>query len=116
MSIHFRDGTSVDYTPPADTLDPRYGECVNHHPACDCREAAVAEERSECAAAWSTLRQAVDVALAGHAVRTFGRGPECQCAGCQIARAVHVYPRQMPTCKVDADENDTAEESPEVPF
>lgn len=45
--VRFHDGTQLVYTAPRDTLDLRYVACREHRPACDCREAEFAEERSE---------------------------------------------------------------------
>lgn len=46
-TITFRDYSKQAYTPPRDTMDPRYNACTDHHPGCDCREAAFAEELNE---------------------------------------------------------------------
>ena len=104
----------VAYVPPRNTMDPRFDACTDHHVACDCREAEHAEMLQE----WRSERQESDDAfaqiLAGHAtyawsvyrrtvvgwvgdspVEKFAEIPEqlCMCTGCQIARAVHYYPR-----------------------
>jgi hypothetical protein len=91
-TITFWDGTRVAYTPPRDTLDLRYATCRDHHPACDCREAEMAEERSESRLESRNLRAAFDRILAGHLTRTYDGRTPCQCTGCQIARAAHAYP------------------------
>lgn len=86
------------YDVPRDTRDPRYPVCVEHHPACDCREAELAEEIGELRMVIKQLEDAVRTVLAGHRVIDWdqpwhetrrGRGGlACQCTGCQIARRV----------------------------
>lgn len=100
----------VDQPPPTDTRDPRYLTCVDHHLACDCREAERGEEIHE----WrANFKQAQAVALevcAGHPTwpdyyersvtgwRAPGQPVEqfesssacCQCTGCQIIRKAHL--------------------------
>ena len=56
--IRFMDGSTQVYTPPRDSMDIRYAACRDHHPACDCREAALAEHRND--SAWER-RQLLDV-------------------------------------------------------
>ena len=60
--ITFQDGTKLVYTPPRDTLDPRYRACARHHPACDCREAELSEQIHEGRYA-DTARQETENAL-----------------------------------------------------
>lgn len=94
--VHFRDGSVVRYTPPADTVDPRYEACTEHRVACDCREAEHAETMSEFAGMWRAVQEAADRVLRGHPTHAWWRDPEtgedvdvsCLCTGCQIARAV----------------------------
>lgn len=82
----------VAYTPPRNTCDPRAAACTDHHVACDCREAEFAENAQEYAAARRETQQAFDEILAGHP--TYVRdGTPCQCTGCKVARAAHIYPR-----------------------
>lgn len=89
--------TRQAYEVPRNTLDPRFTTCQAHHPACDCREAELAEQRHEMRAEVDAWYRAARTVLAGH--RTFdwpspgadldGRGPlACQCSGCQLVRAV----------------------------
>jgi hypothetical protein len=56
-TIRFMDGTAVVYTPPRDTCDLRAFVCSDHHPACDCREAEWAEQRTEWRLSASEARQ-----------------------------------------------------------
>lgn len=94
-TIHFHDGTRQAYTPPRNTVDLRYSMCTKHHPACDCREAEFAEDRSESSAERREAEQVFAQVLAGHQTfaydsngerDTFG---ECKCTGCEIARRTH---------------------------
>lgn len=94
-------GGSVNYTPPVNTCDPRYAACIDHHVACDCREAEWAENASEWRGYRDEIHAALDRILAGHSVEIVGapnphtgeKDHPCQCTGCQIARAIHYYPR-----------------------
>lgn len=82
------------YTPPTDTLDPRYAACTDHRPACDCREAEHAEELKEVRAELKTIREAIDSILAGHLTNTYEQAiTPCMCTGCQIARAASILNR-----------------------
>ena len=84
---------SVAYDRPKNTLDPRVEACTDHHVACDCREAALAEDLSEFRAEFNAIKQAFSMVLAGHPTRTKGDAKPCQCSGCQIARIAHIYPK-----------------------
>lgn len=55
--LRFWDGTTIVYTPPRNTLDPRFAVCTDHRPACDCREAEWAEQRAEWRGAAAEARQ-----------------------------------------------------------
>ena len=55
-TIRFHDGTKLAYDIPKDTLDKRYAACCEHHPACDCREAEMSEDRGEHRAAMDEAR------------------------------------------------------------
>lgn len=92
-----RNGASVAYTPPANTLDPRYAACTDHHVACDCREAERAEETQEWRLQRAETQAAFDKFLAGHPTYQYDdRGrplPGCACTGCRIARAAYIHPR-----------------------
>lgn len=90
-TIQFWDGTKVAYRAPRDTMDNRYAACRDHHPACDCREAENSEGMNEFRTTLADYREAFETILRGHAVNGFGERPECQCHGCQIARAAHVF-------------------------
>ncbi|WP_033338992.1 hypothetical protein [Catenuloplanes japonicus] len=43
-TVTFSDGSTSDYTPPVNTLDPRYTACADHRVGCDCREADLRED------------------------------------------------------------------------
>lgn len=94
-----RTNANAIYTPPANTLDPRYDACTDHHVACDCREAVHAEIAHEYrmeAEYWRTERDALTrkftEVLAGHP--TFADKP-CQCTGCQLARLIPLDPEEF---------------------
>jgi hypothetical protein len=92
-TIHFQDGTRLAYQPPRNTLDNRYAACTDHHPACDCREASMAEARQEMLAEQRAAVEAAREVLRGHATFAYLPNGEtdyarrCQCTGCQIARS-----------------------------
>lgn len=88
---------AVAYRVPANTCDPRYRACTDHHVACDCREAELAEDIGELRAEFNLIRDAARRALANHqlhqlhqphGLRRWERGavPLCLCSGCVIAR------------------------------
>jgi hypothetical protein len=94
----------VDQAPPADTRDPRYLTCVDHHLACDCREAELAEDIHEWRASFRQAQAVAGEVCAGHPTwpeyytLDFSRGRAdyvqsedcCQCTGCQIIRKAHL--------------------------
>lgn len=95
----------VDRAPPTDTCDPRYLTCVDHHLACDCREAEMGEEIHEWLGNWQQARDAAREVCAGHPtwpdyyveernnvyeVTYAPVGDCCQCTGCQIIRKAHL--------------------------
>lgn len=88
----------VSDAPPLDTRDPRWNNCIDHHLACDCREAEQNELINELRSEWKNLRDTMDVMLAGHAtqVHQYDRQPrpdlECQCQLCDFARKAGLVP------------------------
>lgn len=83
---------AVAYTPPKNTLDPRYAACTEHRVACDCREAEFAEHKQEARAEWQRVDDVIVSTLRGHA--TWPRTPTdpgCLCTGCQIARRLGIW-------------------------
>ena len=64
--IRFADGTPQPCTVPANTMDIRYAVCRDHHPACDCREALLAEDAGEYRAMFRQLESAILAAIKGH--------------------------------------------------
>jgi hypothetical protein len=94
-----RDYPKVAYVVPRDTCDPRYGACTDHHVACDCREAEMAENLNEYRYELKAQREAFDTILAGHPTWQYSsdgkRLTGCMCTGCQFARALHIYPKQV---------------------
>lgn len=95
-TIHFQDGTKVAYEPPRDTRDKRYSACRDHHAACDCREALLAEEIGEMRGELASIKRTVSEALKEHVTWAFTADGEwdfgrlCRCAGCAIAREGHL--------------------------
>lgn len=93
--------TTAIYDVPANTLDPRYAACTDHHVACDCREAELAEQLSEFRGEYRLLRNAIETVLAGHPTTADGVDQwsqpikPCQCTGCQIARLIFIYPKEF---------------------
>jgi len=90
--IRFMDGSEQVYTPPRNTLDIRYAACRDHHPACDCREAHLAEDIGELLAERRELLAAFAAELTSHATfPAWTHEPDadfnvCSCTGCRIAQ------------------------------
>ncbi|WP_460779884.1 hypothetical protein [Nonomuraea fastidiosa] len=82
---------------PKNTLDPRWRACRNHHTACDCREAELAEEIAELRSERDLLIRVLREELAEHATWAYTTGnerdpvAECKCTGCVIARRLDLY-------------------------
>lgn len=100
-AIRFHDGTRQAYDVPRDTLDIRWAACTDHHPACDCREAELAEHIGEYHAEYKAITSAILAATEGHqawAWTTVGEMGEyvedefaqCKCQLCAIRRACHI--------------------------
>lgn len=99
--IRFMDGSRQAYEPPRDTCDIRYAACKDHHPACDCREAEMAEQIAEYRAMLRELEHAILAAIKGHQTYAYtgasdtgwsaedGFG-QCKCQACEIARTAHI--------------------------
>lgn len=94
-TVRFRGGATVVADVPRDTCDrDRWSNCTEHHVACDCREAEMAEQISELRAELKAAQDTARRILFGHATYAYERGVEpgstreigCQCTGCQIAR------------------------------
>lgn len=99
--IRFVDGTRQVYAVPRNTMDIRYAACRDHHPACDCREALLAEDIAEYRAMLREAEQAILAAIEGHQTYAYtGQSDtgwsaeddfgQCKCPACVIARAAHV--------------------------
>jgi hypothetical protein len=94
-ALWFNDGPRR-YDLPRDTLDERYTACAEHHPACDCREASIAEAFAENRAEAKLMYNAILAAIKGHntypAVTSWeARQFEmCKCVACDIARKARV--------------------------
>jgi hypothetical protein len=78
------------YDLPKSTLDLRYRACADHHPACDCREADIAESFAEHKAEHDALYNAVLEAVKGHPTYARDELDRCKCQACGIARKAHV--------------------------
>lgn len=96
-TIRFHDGTRIAYEPPRDTCDNRCAACRDHHPACDCREAHLAEDIGEYRAMLRGIERAFREVLRDHATWAFIKDTDgwdferrCQCTGCQLARSEHL--------------------------
>jgi hypothetical protein len=99
--VRYADGRTDWHDLPRNTMDVRYAACSNHHLACDCREALLAEDIAEYRAMFRELEQAILDAIKGHQTYAY-TGPsdtgwssddefgQCKCQACVIARAVHV--------------------------
>lgn len=95
--VWFNDGMTSPryYDLPKNTLDPRYEACASHHPACDCREASIAEAFAEHKAEHDAMYNAILDAIKGHQTYASVDGYRdefgmCKCSACGIARAAHV--------------------------
>lgn len=82
--VRFRDDSEQPYVQPKNTLDERYAACTEHHVACDCREAELAEDIHEYRSEYLAFRDALKTVLVGHASCC------CRCTGCEIARAMNL--------------------------
>jgi len=89
MTVEFRDGQTVAYSPPAHTGDPRYKACADHHTACDCREAWLNEEINEYRSGHDRYHRAIREILADHDPFDDDMQPRCRCTGCQILQRVY---------------------------
>jgi hypothetical protein len=87
----------VIYAPPRDTMDPRWAACLDHHVACDCREAEWAERLADMTNELRYQSDAAWRALQGHQVayprdEYPGTWPLCLCSGCVIHRECWLLP------------------------
>ncbi|MGI5162767.1 hypothetical protein ACQEU3_47175 [Spirillospora sp. CA-253888] len=89
--IRFQDREELVVDLPDNTLDPRYSQCTEHHLACMCREALLAEDASEFRSERDMTQRVFNTVLQGH--NTFALDgdtfTQCQCTGCEIARQTH---------------------------
>lgn len=95
--VRFRGGARLVADPPRDTLDPRWQRCTEHRTACDCREAERTEQITELAGEIRQVERVAQDLLAGHPIHGWSEDGyvslRCQCTGCQIVRAAHIYVR-----------------------
>ena len=88
----------IAYDVPKNTLDPRVETCTDHHVACDCREAILAEDLNEIRSEYRRFQEVVSKVLAGHPTASGATDADsCQCTGCQIARHAYIYPKEVPS-------------------
>ncbi|SDL74757.1 hypothetical protein SAMN05421874_12878 [Nonomuraea maritima] len=79
---------------PKNTMDPRWRACADHHPACDCREAELAENLAEVRWERDHMLRVMREELAGHATWAYRNNnerdllAECKCTGCVIVRRI----------------------------
>ncbi len=126
--IRYADGTRQAYSPPRNTMDIRYAICKDHHPACDCREALLAEDIGEYRAERADVVAAFAAELQDHATWPPWRDdPDrefqvCSCTGCRIARRVRWVRDSFDTekdrraCRVTPRGHTTIDPDCEVPF
>ncbi|WP_336214743.1 hypothetical protein [Nonomuraea sp. LPB2021202275-12-8] len=82
---------------PKNTMDPRWLACANHHTACDCREAELAEDLAELRWERDHMLRVLREELTGHATWAYrddnerDQIAECKCTGCMIARRLELY-------------------------
>jgi hypothetical protein len=95
--VRYADGATEWHDLPRNTIDIRYSACGNHHLACDCREAALAETIGEYRAMYRELEQAITAAIEGHPTWAYSRdgysedeAGQCKCPVCHIARKCFV--------------------------
>jgi hypothetical protein len=99
--VRYADGRTEWHDLPRNTLDIRYEACASHHLACDCREAALAEDIGEYRAMFRELEQAILAAIDGHQTYAFtgtddtgwsgvDEFAQCKCQACVIARSAHI--------------------------
>lgn len=124
-TIRFQDGTRIAYTPPPHTLDIRYAVCTDHHPACDCREAELAENAGELRGELDGIKAAFATELQDHATWPAWTGdPDasfnvCSCTGCLIARRIrfirdsHDTERERRACRPSPP---SPQQQEDVPF
>lgn len=95
--VHYRTPNAlrpaVVYSVPRNTLDPRYRTCRDHHVACDCREAELAEQINELRTELREVYRAVDDVLFGHLTDAEAGHTACQCTGCRIVRRAYIFNR-----------------------
>lgn len=85
--IRFRDGSTQVYDPPRDTRDLRYVGCADHRPACDCREAEMAERITEMRAEAELAGMAEQAITAVLRIHARGQRGSRYCQGCR-----QIYP------------------------
>lgn len=94
--VRYAGGVTEWHDLPRNTIDIRYSACGNHHLACDCREASLAEDIGEYRVMYRELETAILVATAGHATWAYDANgwddefAQCKCRACGIARTARI--------------------------
>lgn len=99
--VRYANGPAEWHDLPRNTLDIRYTACGNHHLACACREAVLAEDITEYRLMFRQLEQAILAAIKGHPTYAYTGSiadawsardefGQCKCPACEIARAAHI--------------------------
>jgi hypothetical protein len=101
QAVRYANGPTEWHDLPRSTLDIRYAACGNHHLACDCREALLAEDIAEYRGMFRQAEQAILAAIEGHQTYAYTGSSDtgwssaddfgqCKCPACAIARAAHI--------------------------
>jgi len=99
--VRYASGPTEWHDLPRSTLDIRYAACGNHHLACDCREALLAEDIAEYRGMFRQAEQAILAAIEGHQTYAYTGSSDtgwssaddfgqCKCTPCGIARAAGI--------------------------
>jgi len=118
--VRYADGRTEWHDLPRNTIDIRYAACHDHHLACDCREAMLAEDIAEYRAMFRDLEQAILDAIKDHQTYAYtGQSDtgwsaeddfgQCKCQACQIARAAHIGFSECMRQRMEASERAAAE-------
>jgi len=118
--VRYADGRTEWRDLPRNTIDIRYAACHDHHLACDCREAMLAEDIAEYRAMFRDLEQAILIAIKGHQTYAYtGQSDigwsaeddfgQCKCQACAIARAAHIGFSECMRQRMEASERAAAE-------
>lgn len=88
--VYYNGGVRGTYDLPKSTFDLRFTACADHHLACDCREADIAEAWAEHRDEINILYNAILDAIKGHNTYALDQFAMCKCPACGIARKANV--------------------------